>query len=282
MPLPITFPPIDVPSEVPVLAVRPANWTSADASELARRLGVSDEPADTGLWLVARSDRAAVEVYQASQSFRFARLDLDGEAREGADRELSVDEAQQVGQAWIDEFGPRRARAHLHSVTEREVLVATDRRAEPRVILAGRDVNYRFEVEGLPLVGPGAKAQVSVHHSGDVAGAYCFWRHAEATRGVRTLAIDLMLERFARSDAFADLTEATARVEVRSGRFGYLCLPPTEPMGALVPSLELRGTISTEAQPRYDFVTYVAATEIDDAEGKRARLANARPALLQA
>jgi hypothetical protein len=40
--------------------------------------------------------------------------------------------------------------------------------------------------------------------------------------------------------------------------------------------------VSTELQPRYDFVTYVAAAEIAEAEAKLHRWAHARPALLVA
>jgi hypothetical protein len=44
----------------------------------------------------------------------------------------------------------------------------------------------------------------------------------------------------------------------------------------------LRGEVSTEFLPRYQFVTYVAAAEIDEADAKRRRWPSARPSLLVA
>lgn len=53
-------------------------------------------------------------------------------------------------------------------------------------------------------------------------------------------------------------------------------------MSTLVPALELRGTIATEAQPSYEFLRFVAATDHDETKSKRAGQFNARPALLLA
>jgi hypothetical protein len=143
-------------------------------------------------------------------------------------------------------------------------------------------VNYRFEFDGVPLLGPGAKAKVAVHHTGVVAGAYCFWRDVTGKGRATTLSADLIFDRFQSSPLFADLSDRTARAEVRSARFGYLCLPPTESMSLLVPAIEMRGTIATEFHPRYDFVSYVGATDVKGADAKRAGFVNACPALLVA
>ena len=83
MTLTLEFPAFDVPAEVPVLEVRPPEWTLDAATELARGMHIAASAEDAGLWMLARDDRAALEVYRASSSFRYSRLDLDGEGRDG-------------------------------------------------------------------------------------------------------------------------------------------------------------------------------------------------------
>jgi hypothetical protein len=280
MSLTMQFPRLDVPREVPTLAASNERWTVDTLARLASRLKIDADAVDAGLWWIARDRRAVLEVYQATQSFRMSRVDHDGEARGSDHLPIGADEARRVADAWITEFGPADSQSMVHSITEHESLVSSRRNGKPNAKIVARDVNYRFEVGGIPLFGPGAKAKVSVHASGDVSSAYCFWRETTTGEAVPTVPAEVLFERFASSALFADLTERTARVEVAAARFGYLCLPPTEPMSVLVPAVEIRGTIATEANPRYEFVRYVAATDMDGAEAKRARLVNARPSLL--
>ena len=83
MTLTLEFPALDVPAEVPVLQVRPPEWTLDTATELAKGMDIAASAADACLCMLARDDRAALEVYRASSSFRYSRLDLDGEGRDG-------------------------------------------------------------------------------------------------------------------------------------------------------------------------------------------------------
>jgi hypothetical protein len=278
--LTLEFPAVDVPAEVPVLEVRPPEWTLDAATELAKGMHIAASAADSGLWLLARDDRAALEVYRASSSFRYSRLDLDGEGRDGIAGVPEKGAALDVGQEWISQYGPEGVRAELHSVTEREVLIS-QRPDEVRQLIVGLDVNFRFSVEGLPLFGPGAKAQVSVHPSGEVTGAYRFWREVHAVDAAPTVPVEQMRERFASSPLFVDLTDDVAHAHIDSARFGWLSLPPSEPMGILVAALELRGMVYTEDHT-YNFISFVGATDSDDEAGKRAGWVNTRPRLLVA
>jgi hypothetical protein len=170
--LTIRFPDaIDVPAEIPVLTVRTSRWTGPEISRLARSMDVVGKPVDVGLWQVARDERAALEIYQASQSFRFTRVDLDPEGRDGLDPTVTPDQAWSVAEGWIEAFGPDGIRREVHSVTEHEVLIAVRDAGEPRSAIVGLDVNYRFSLDGWALLGPGAKAKVSVHPTGVVGGA---------------------------------------------------------------------------------------------------------------
>jgi hypothetical protein len=236
------------------------------------------------VWFVVRDGVSTLEVYQASHSFRLGRDAFDAEARDAGGGQVDRERAVAVAERFQRSLGGIDAQVELRSVTELEVLVATresgiDGRIERRV--AGLQVNYRYALDGLPLVGPGAKAQVTVGRDGELAQAYRFGRAVQRPETVRAIAPDRAFERFAKSAMFASLSHA-ARVQVDGMRLGLLCLPPTEIQSVLVPAYVMRGTISTELLPRDTFVSYVAAVELDSAAAKRRRWSPAHPSLLVA
>jgi uncharacterized protein YkuJ len=276
MALSINFPDLRVPDEAPIYATERADWDERAVAELARRLDVDGDVVDSGLWFVVRDRRAALEVYRASDSYRFDRIDAVGEIRDGDEHGLDANRVVAIAEDWIHEFGPR-ARWELHSLTEQEVLVSEGRGTEPRRLVAGTQVNYRLWLEELPLLGPGAKMQVAVGNDGAITAAYRFWREARPVGAVPIIARDVAFERFASSNLFADLNDETASADVEEVHLGYLTLPPTEVQPVLLPVYELRGVLATELHPRYEFVSHVAATEIDEGTLKQAQMRSTPP-----
>jgi hypothetical protein len=283
MTLSIKFPDLrGVPAEVTQYATQSPDWQSAEVADLAHRMEIGANVEDRGLWLVVSDGRAALEVYQASHSFRFSRLDVDeeGKGREGL--QIERERAIGLGEGWTQAFAPTESRWEIGSVTEQEVLIAEGEGREPRQLVVGLQVNYGFRLDDLPLLGPGGKMQVAVGATGEITGAYRFWREPRAMGSAPTVPPEVAFERFAGSELFVDLSDETASAEVGEVRLGYLTLPPTEIQAALTPAYELRGVLTTEAQPRYEFISYVAAIDIDQSGLKRSRLSNASPTALVA
>jgi hypothetical protein len=270
-----------VPTELPVYAAMPPQWTQDQVARLAERFELKGDVADAGLWYVCRSEALMLEVYQASHSMRIERRDLDGEGRgacqDAPDRERSLAVAQRV----MERFGGEFAKPRLHTVTELEVQRATRGQSDVERQVVALQVNYRYEMDGLPLVGPGAKAQITVGADGDMMQAYRFARAAERIESRATVAPEDALRRFAASDMFTQL-DGRAKVAITSTELGLLSVPPTEVQSVLVPVYVIKGEISTEQLPRYAFVRYVAATDLGDADIKRRRWEQVRPALLAA
>ncbi|CAO5234849.1 hypothetical protein [Frankia sp. AgKG'84/4] len=268
MALSVDFPAaVDTRSEIALFAVRPTRWETGDVTELARRLGFVGEVADRGLWHVVDDGRSTLEVYQATPSFRYGRRDTgENEAAGAVEGGLDADQARAVAEGWVGRFAPAGTRPDVHSVSELEVLVSERTTAQPRRLVAGLQVNYRFDLDGVALLGPGAKIQVVVDPAGEVSGAYRFWRDPRPAGQARTISVDEAYSRFAASDLLAGLTDDTARAQVDEVRLGYLSLPPTEPQGLLTPVFELRGVLSTELHPRHEFVSYVAAINLNDVD----------------
>jgi hypothetical protein len=261
--------------EVTLYATPPPDWKSGAVSELARQLEVTGDVVDRGLWFVVSDDRSALEVYQASHSYRFSRLDIDAEGRDSDRRELEREHAMGIAERMVRTLAPDESRWDVRSVTDQEVLIAEREGGEPRLHVTGLQVNYGFSLDDLPLLGPGGKMQVAVGPMGDVTGAYRFWREPVPTGTAPTIPKEVALERFTRSDLFADLSDDTASAEVSEVRLGYLSLPPTEIQTALLPAYEVRGVLGTEIHPHYEFIRYVAALEMGEADLKRTQLMNA-------
>jgi hypothetical protein len=283
MPLSVNFPePPRVPKGLPLLAVQAPRWSVEDVVELARRQGLVGKVADRGLWQVVDDGRSVLEVYQASQSFRFS-LRTGGNELQGASEEpVDVDRVRESADSWVQRFAPEAARWELDTVAEQEVLISEREGAEPRRLVSGARANYRFTLDDLALVGPGAKMQVAVNQKGEIFEAYTFWRDSRRVEELPTIAPDQAFARFARSELFADLDDDSARAVVNDVRVGLLCLPPTEPQRFLIPVYELRGVLSTELHPHYEFVSYVAAAQFDDSTAKNSRWTRLRPRLVTA
>lgn len=278
----IDFPePPQVPAELPLYAtVRPA-WTPERVAELGKRLALQGDVIDAGNWFVLRDRVSTLEVYQASQSVRLERNDFDFEGRTRAHPPTDRSRAVAAAERFHEMLGGTGATAELHSVTE--LAVSKSRRdhtaAERRVVAL--QVNHRYALDGLALVGSGAKAQVTVAGNGEIVQAYRFFREVKRVGMRRTVPPTRAFDRFAASALFAELSN-TARARVTSVQLGLLCLPPTEVQGVLVPAYVMRGVITTELLPSYEFINYVAAADLDEVDAKRRRWPQVRPSLVLA
>ena len=264
----ITLPELDLPGEYPVLHAVPARWDEDSRAVLAARLGVEARFEDRGLWHVARTDRMSLEIYAATDSFRLDIVDRTNELDSATERGLDQADAVRRAEEFLAPFRPGAAESRVVSVVEAEVLVSREPRSEPRRYVTGTQVNLGFTVEGVPLLGPGAKMQVTVGAEGEIQAAYRMWRKVATVDRVRGFAPEELADRLGRSRMFAQLTDETARVEITTARAGLLCLPPTERQTLLPPAIEIRGTVGTETAPDVGFSIFVSAA---DTRGRRPR-----------
>jgi hypothetical protein len=258
----------DVPARAQLYVAPPPAWNEKLVADLARRAGIDGKAQDMGPWLVVRDGAASLEIYQASHSLRYEIQRGDGERLDKA----AIDEAKgrSIADDWVSAFGPTGARFEVHSITEAEVLVSRRPESDPERYVAALQVNYRFSLGELPLIGAGAKMQVCVNADGEVTDAYRFWREAKASSAVRVLPAEQAFERFSRAPMFSDLIDDSARAEVTQARLGYFALPPTEPQSVLLPVYEFRGVLSTELHPHHEFIAHVPATAVKPVDLKNA------------
>src|SRR5262249_40972554 len=278
----IDFPKLpQVPAEVPLYTTIRPEWNQKTVAQLSDGLGVRGAVVDAGTWFVVRDGVSTVEVYQASASVRLSRDDFDAEGRGQSECTIDRDRAIRVAERFHAAMGGISGQASLPTVSDLEVLVARrDERAIQRRVV-GLQVSHTYSLDDVPLFGPGAKAQVTVARDGEIAHAYRFWRDAKRTASLPTVPPDQALERFADAGQFVELPR-TATVKVASIELGLLCLAPTEVQSVLQPAYVVRGTVSTEMLPNYEFIRYVAAADVNPSDAKRKHWASVRPALLVA
>jgi hypothetical protein len=228
-----------------------------EASRLARRLGIGASPRDDGRFVVVRDERSSLEVFRASGSLRWTLDAHDGEAR-GADPQLPDEgEAVRIARSFLADHD-LASDALREPTVARSVALRAERGGEPVAVTVARQVRFSYELAGVPVFGPGAKAQVTVGDGGEIVGWYRFWRDAVAEDLVPVLPADRAYEVFKADHAFADLGD-DATVEVTDAALGYLALPPQEAQGYLVPVWAFSAVTSTEVLPAYGFTRYVVA-----------------------
>ena len=252
-----------VPPSLPVYGTIRPQWTNEDAARFAKRLGVEAPAEEFEPWWVYRKDGDCVEIYRASHSVRVTRAAFDREGTAtGPEQIPSDDEAVERAHQFVKDLHDiHRSEALSPKLSRLEAMTQAPggRRGSIRTVAV--QVNYRFALDRLPLLGPGAKAQVTIGRSGDMEQAYLFWRQSERTDGKwTTRPAAAALAALAESPFLAPVIR-TGEVEVLRIQLGWLSLPPTIVQETLFPVYEIRGRFVAEidAGRERDFVVYVAA-----------------------
>ncbi len=236
--------------------------TDARIAKLAALHGVKSKPQDAGSRIIFRDRRATLEVFLASDSIRWSTLS-NGTAESGGNggRPALPDDAAapKLAAAFLRARKVQTKGAAVDSITHAMFARANrkTRNAEEHPIAV--HVNYRYELEGLPVLGPGAKIQVTYAGGKAPAEMYKFWRAPKAEAELELLPAEAAFDLLRRDPAFAELPSDGSQVVYRDLRLGYYALPPRETQGALIPVYAFEGTVTTREFERYDFTRYVVA-----------------------
>jgi hypothetical protein len=238
-------------------------WTGEEAARFAKRLGVDAPAKEFEPWWVWRKDGACVEIYRATHSVRVTRAAFDREGTAtGPEQIPSDDTAVELANKFVEGLRDiHRSEPLSPKLSRLETITQAPGGPRGSIRTVAVQVNYRFALDGLPLLGPGAKAQVTIGRSGDMEQAYLFWRQAERTgEQWTTRPAAAALAALAESPFLAPVIR-TGNVEVLRIQLGWLTLPPTIVQDTFFPVYEIRGRFVAEidAGRERDFVVYIAA-----------------------
>lgn len=149
------------------------------------------------------------------------------------------------------------------SVTYTETLYESNNQKVPLKVITSQHVNYEFRLEEIPIWGPGAKTQVTFGENNQVIEVLKFWREPKKEQSTtKLITAEKASKIFQNYEAFSDLSEQKAKVQVDDIAFGFYALPPREVQACLIPVYRFKGYVATEHLERYDFVKYVIAVEV--------------------
>jgi hypothetical protein len=208
------------------------------AAEAARRFGVEGKPEDHGTTMVVRDRAAVVEVFVPSDSLRFTRWpgrDCEVDGRPSLpDDEAAVAAATKL----LAELGLHDDEPRLRSVSRMELARARRGDGDVEVIPVAVHVNFGFALDGLPVLGPGAKLQATLTSERDLLECYRFWRRPEEAGAREIIGLDEAIARLRADATYAPLGD-DARVTFHDVRLGYLALPPARGPGLPHPGLRV-------------------------------------------
>jgi hypothetical protein len=267
------FPQVEIDRERVTLYRTPfPKLTEAKAAQLAKLHGMKAKPQDAGSRIIFRDRLATLELFRPSDSIRWSRLDnRKAEAKANGGRPVLPDgeAARKAAAAFLRERKVATTGAALHSITHAMLARAERRRKTVEEYPIAVHVNYRYELDGLPVLGPGAKIQVTYADRSAPVEMYKFWRAPKADGELELLAPEAVLELLRGDPDFTELRGRDAKVVYRNPRLGYYALPPRESQGALIPVYAFEGTVSTRVLERYDFTRYVVAARLTPEDAKQ-------------
>jgi hypothetical protein len=268
----ITFPTMDTDRDRITFFRTPfPKLGDAKIAKLAEAHGMKAKPEDAGSRIVIRDRRATLELFRASDSIRWSTLE-NGEAEfvpNGGGPTLPDDDAAvKLAGAFLRERGISTKGAKVDSITQTTYARMTRRMKQPDERPLAVHVNYRYELEGLPVLGPGAKIQVTFAGGKKPAEMYAFWRSPRADTEIDLLPAGEAMELLRRDPQFEELGD-DAHVDYTNPRLGYYALPPRETQGALIPIYAFDGIASTKELRRYEFTRYVVAVRYTPEEAKQ-------------
>jgi len=251
-----------------LFATEPPDYSDEYLAAVAKAFQMTPSFEDRGTRLVCEDLEAVLEVFVASSSLRWWRAALDTQPPSIARSLPKDDEAVRAADDFLRVHGLTHADGKVHDITRAVMRSGTEDKVESGEIEV--NVNYRFQLNGFPVFGPGAKARVTMREGAEVWECYWFWRHVTPAEE-RTLITERRAMELLFATGMFDELGADAKAEFSEIALGYYALPPRETQGVLLPVYAIRGNVSTRYLPEYKFRKFVPAIEYDGDEAKRRR-----------
>jgi len=271
-----TFPKIDNARAAITAILNPrADWTEDRLKKTIRifEMDEKERQDDSGPRLVVRSTTSELEIFRTSDSLRWSMIDKRNE--EPAEPVKLPDDQVAIrrANAFLDQRGLADARAHEVSVTQSH----HSRIGRGNKVLINHPVaahvNYMFQIDGLPVFGPGAKMQVTFTNEEPPVQTYKFWREPLKGKTLKTISYDQAVDLIRRHPTFATMVRAgKARVVFDRAQLGYYAFPARERQGMLIPVYRFDGTVHGPEGERYEFSRHVVAVALSPEDAKASRM----------
>lgn len=248
-----------------------ARYFEKRLSQYKEIFGLRESPRDIGDTLLFAEKEFDLEVYKASDSFWWiSRNAAFPETLKDGAKLPDMDTAAENARKRIERLGVDVSCAEVQSVSYTEVVRDDTKQREIQRENTAVNVNFSFNLNGLPVVGAGAKMQISYCDYDELAHILYFWRNIKEEDAMEVILPDNALEKLMKDPRFIRLDDRNAKVSLNDIQLGYYALPPYEFQRFLIPVYTITGTASTKYLERYDFTSHVVAVNITASEIKKA------------
>jgi|LGOV01.1.fsa_nt_gb hypothetical protein len=233
---------------------------------------IKAEPKDLGEIVVFRDKDYKLEIFRASDSLRWIHNELADRTKIPKGAKLPEEkEAFDIAVKYLRKFKLYNKYAKIKSLTHTEFARSTlVQKEKPKLVKIEAHVFFSFSLDGIPVMGPGAKIKVSLVENDKMSGLLYFWREPIKEKAMQLIHPVDALKKLTNDPSFMRLSPDTAVVNLHRIQFGYYALTPTAFQRYLIPVYAITGTVKTEYLDRYDFTNYVVAVDLTPDEIKKA------------
>lgn len=252
---------------------------------LQRAFNIDGETSDAGDRLLLQNDRQMLSFFKASDSFLYYDLKLASPADPGLGAGLlSEQNARDRAEEWLkinELYDSNLLQFAGYGYTVATVGDGSGKDPDPGVKTEIR-VHHVFQLNGLPMFGPGAKVSNSFVGKQQTRVIH-FWRTADALtdqkepiQEIRILTPEAALKkRVLRDPRFAKLEIGKSKVRFHDMALGYYAISPNLVQRLYLPVYQLKGTLETanangndyfqkgeivaDGRFRYNFTYYILA-----------------------
>ncbi|MFW9995152.1 MAG: hypothetical protein ACFFD4_24155 [Candidatus Odinarchaeota archaeon] len=244
-------------------------WDREKVTASARLFGIDGDVQENGFCLIVSDKKSYIEIFKASNSIRWTDLAWEEEESEKPVKLPDRNEALNLAKDFLQNRKLDDKRTKLTDITYTEVSRYDQKQKGHNGGRTALHMNYGFYLDNFPVMGPGAKMQVTIGSNEKVVEMYKFWREPVADNARDIIKPEDAIEQIRNSPSYVDLQDKESRVTFKNIRLGYYALPPREMQGYLIPVYEFEGAVSTPYLDRYNFTEYVLAVRISPVEVKR-------------
>lgn len=206
-----------------------------------------------------------LETYKESGSIWYGDMSkLWQETSEPMDiKELSAD-AENVAQDFLGKHNLLPTEASFAGLEETEFaeLKPGEEKATGETVATGAQVNFEFKLDDIPVIGPGAKINVTLGSDREVIGFFKAWREVEKVKEIAAISPKDVVEKFQNSIAFAELSEGS-KVSIKKLYLGHYALPAFELQDYLLPVYVFEVEVET-SDFEHDFVFFASALPTEE------------------
>ena len=238
------------------------------ARRWAEIFDVHGEIADLGQSFVIRDEQGDLEVFHASDSLWWADVPAMNREPDGPVNLPCEEEAIDIANTFLQEHELFDDRCRVDTITYATAGEVVSEHTEPELYRIAMRVNYTFTLDGLPVMGPGARIGVTIGGDNKVIDLFKFWREPVQDRVFPLLNPEAAARLLQKDAAFAQLKEDEARVIYNRFQLGYYALPCMEWQPFLGPVYQFSGIAHTPARKEIPFSRHVIAISISMEEMK--------------